>query len=417
MADYPKKINLNYIDQVTYLQGLHRSGWTYVLLHLYDLHSDDGTLCDTYVDRTFLWGNESNTSQSYIPYVQPWIGFVHHTFDTTFSIYNNLTLLQNENFLKSLPHCKGLFVFSAVSKDNWSRQLAKLGYDIPVTSLVHPTQFVDTRFTLGNFKSNPNRSIVQVGAWLRDNYAIYRLNNGKSSFMLENGTTVKKAALIGPKMEHYYKPYDFFRRFRPPEWKHSDTVPHVMYAASRSGQDGNLGDDQLWEDDTTTTITSTNGELPEDITEEDGTTDGMCRDIMCRDSDFNLNKYVLGAINLLSEYDESVITYTQMTDEEYDALFSENIIFLKMIDAAAINTLQECIVRNTPVVINPLPAVVEILGNGYPLYFDDISDVPDMISLDKIQAAYDYLVNMDKDFLRIATFMTDFTSSEVYRNL
>jgi len=411
MSDLPKKINLNYIDQVTYLQGMHRSGWPFVLSYLYKLQSDDGVLCDTYVDRTFLWG-----ATGQIPYTRPWIGFIHHTFDTSFSSYNNVTLLKNDNFLASLPHCKGLFIFSERSQSKWKRQIQKLGYSIPVKSLIHPTKFVDTRFTMTKFKKNPNRSIVQVGAWLRDNYAIYRLNNGNPSFTLENGTVVKKAALIGPKMEHYYKPFDFFRHFRPTKWKYPEIVPSVMWASTKPTADAEPEEVK---------ITSINGELPKEITSpvtdnvgEDGmSTGGMCRDIMCRDADFGLNKYVLGAINMLSKYDESVVTYTQMSNEEYDNLFSENIVFIKLVDAAAVNTLQECVVRNTPIVVNPLPAIVEILGSGYPLYFDNLSDVPELITLENIRAAYDYLVNMDKDSLKIVTFMSEIVNSDIYKSL
>jgi hypothetical protein len=72
MTSFPQKINLTYIDQLSYLQGLHRSGWSYVLSNLSQLQSDSGVLCDTYVDRTFLWTPED--ASSWIPYSQPWIG-------------------------------------------------------------------------------------------------------------------------------------------------------------------------------------------------------------------------------------------------------------------------------------------------------------------------------------------------------
>jgi len=403
MANFAKKLNLNYIDQITYLQGMHRSGWPFVMLHLMSLQNDKGVLCDTYVDRTFLWNSSEN---DFIPYTVPWIGFIHHTFDTSFSKYNNVTLLQNENFLRSLPTCKGLFVFSSVSKDKWNKQLRKMGYNIPIEQMVHPTQFVKTRFTMKKFKDNSERNIVQVGAWLRDNYAIYRLNGGKAKFNLENGTSVHKAALIGPKMENYYKPFDFFRHFRNQKWKSSDVVPIPMLKAATDTVD-------------TPNYASINGELPPDIVSDvqTGTTDGMCRDIMCRDSDFALNKYVKGAIELLKDFDNSVNTYPTMTDSEYDTFLSENIVFLKMVDAAAVNTLQECIVRNTPIVINPLPAIVEILGENYPLYYNNLDEVPKLVTLQRISEAHDYLVNMDKDSLKIDYFINSLTKSDIYANL
>ena len=36
------------------------------------------------------------------------------------------------------------------------------------------------------------------------------------------------------------------------------------------------------------------------------------------------------------------------------------------------NTVIECIVRCTPIIINPLDSVVEYLGNEYPLYYTNM---------------------------------------------
>ena len=60
-----------------------------------------------------------------------------------------------------------------------------------------------------------------------------------------------------------------------------------------------------------------------------------------------------------------------LCDEDYDELLSENIVFVNLVDASAVNTIIECVVRGTPIVVNRLPAVVEILGEMYPLYYGD----------------------------------------------
>jgi hypothetical protein len=79
---------------------------------------------------------------------------------------------------------------------------------------------------------------------------------------------------------------------------------------------------------------------------------------------------------------------------EYDQLLAENIVFIDLFDAAANNTIVECIVRNTPVIVNKLPGVVEYLGEDYPLYFNTLDDVKEILSNnDKIYAAYYYLYN------------------------
>ena len=415
MSTTTKKFNLNYIDQISYLEGFHRSGWPYVLRNLMKLQNDNGVYCDTYVDRTFLW---AQSVENIIPYTKPWVGFIHHTFNTKFSDYNNENLLKEDRFLQSLSQCKGIYVFSKVQKDKWIRRLNKMGYNIPVQSFIHPTEFVEDgkKFTINKFKSNPDKMLIQVGAWLRDNYSIYRLNGGKATFRMENGQIVHKAALIGPKMQQYYKPIDFFRLFRKHSWKNPELTPLTDYAATfKVEQDGTDND------------LSVNAVLPEKVFESygDGVAgdgdemcrDGICRDIFCRDSDYALNKYVIGAVDFLKLLDSSVISVPTLSDEEYDTLLSENVVFLKLVDAAAVNTLQECIVRSTPIVINPLPAVVEVLGSEYPLYYNDLSEVPGLVTLENITAAYNYLEQMDKSALSMNTFMSDLINGGVYSNL
>jgi hypothetical protein len=87
---------------------------------------------------------------------------------------------------------------------------------------------------------------------------------------------------------------------------------------------------------------------------------------------------------------------------EFDILYSENIIFVNLFDASANTTVIECIVRNTPIVINRLEAVEDYLGKDYPLFFNDINEVPMLLNnYKKIYDAYLYLKEMNKDDLKI----------------
>lgn len=395
------------MDQVSFLSGFHRSGWSFVLKQLNKLQNDQGIWCDTYVDRTFHW-----LKPDFLPYSRPWIGFVHHTFYKDFSDYNNSNLLQNPLFLDSLPQCKGLYVFSEDQRQQWQRELQKRGITVPVEKISHPTQFVDNKFTMEKFKANPRKKLIQVGAWLRDNYAIYRVNYDSAILRLEDDSIVRKAALIGPQMSTYFKPPNFFRFFRQTRWKRPVIAPPIM-------------DTVIYRTDvpapTPSSSLTVNGSLPQDIISQiresqDGD-DGMCRDIVCRDSDYGLNKYVQGCIDMLKSYDNSVILIPTVSDSEYDALLSQNIVFLKLWDAAAVNTLIECVVRNTPVVVNPLPAVQEVLGANYPLYYYNLKDVPSLLSLANIQKAYDYLSSMDKTFLTANYFLQSLETSNIYNSL
>jgi polysaccharide pyruvyl transferase WcaK-like protein len=93
-----------------------------------------------------------------------------------------------------------------------------------------------------------------------------------------------------------------------------------------------------------------------------------------------------------------------LSNDEYDILLSSNIVFIKLVGASAVNTIIECIVRNTPIVVNKLPAIVEILGEHYPLYYTTLEDATTVITLVNIEKAYNYLKKLDKTVLKIETF-------------
>ena len=99
-----------------------------------------------------------------------------------------------------------------------------------------------------------------------------------------------------------------------------------------------------------------------------------------------------------------VVEQCRVTPERYDALLSENVVAIELFDASANNIVIECIARNTPILVNRHPAVVEYLGQGYPLYFSDPAQVPDMLAADRVFEAHEYLVNLDKTWLSGADF-------------
>lgn len=115
---------------------------------------------------------------------------------------------------------------------------------------------------------------------------------------------------------------------------------------------------------------------------------------------------------------DSVQVVQRVSDQEYDSLLSENLVFLDLFDAPANTTVVECIARNTPILVNKLPGVVEYLGEAYPLYFDSIEEADAKLSdPDNIRAAYDYLVAMDKEKITLDHFIESMHGSPIYRSL
>ena len=108
-----------------------------------------------------------------------------------------------------------------------------------------------------------------------------------------------------------------------------------------------------------------------------------------------------------------------LTDAEYDQLLAENLAFIRLYDASANNTVVECIARATPLLVNPLPAVVEYLGPNYPFYFKSLAEAADKaMDLGLIERTHEYLRSCDtRPQLTAARFRDAFIQSEVYRRL
>ena len=118
---------------------------------------------------------------------------------------------------------------------------------------------------------------------------------------------------------------------------------------------------------------------------------------------------------LCNKYNVNLIE--KVSNEKYDNLLSENIVLFDFYDISASNLLVECIVRNTPMIIKKHPAVIEYIGEEYPLYFENLSDVSAMITSEKIKSAYGYLCELDKSRYTINKFLKDFMGSEIVKKI
>jgi hypothetical protein len=93
---------------------------------------------------------------------------------------------------------------------------------------------------------------------------------------------------------------------------------------------------------------------------------------------------------------DGVETVAQVSAFRYDELLASNVILSEVFDASANNVTLDCIARHTPLAINPHPAVVEYLGEAYPLYFDEPKSLIDLLTDENIFAAHEYLRELDK---------------------
>ncbi len=123
------------------------------------------------------------------------------------------------------------------------------------------------------------------------------------------------------------------------------------------------------------------------------------------------------------EIDENYLTNTKVIkhipDDEYDDLLSMNIAFVEMYDSSANNAIIECIARGTPLLVNPLPAVKEYLGEDYPMYFNTLEEAAaKALDTSLILETHEYLKSCEtRQKLSAEYFLDSFCNSEVYQLL
>lgn len=329
-----------------------------------------------------------------IPYKKQWCGILHHTAEEAFSENNLVRQFKTEAWKESLKTCVCLITLSEHLAE-WVKQNTK---GVPVVHLKHPTQFVPTLFTMANFKRVAPKKVVQVGGWLRNTYGIFDLP-------VVNHAGFQKFALKGKGMDHYYLTQEQFEDL----YRRVQNGWDVILSQTTGEQTGGY--------------TTGNCETPKhkiySCTMEQNKY-SPSRQVHTKRESIDqpnisiqtiqhISPYITGArvasLRGLKEKNNSVAMIGFVTNEEYDKLLSESVVFLNLVDASACNTILECIVRNTPVLVNPLPAVVEYLGKDYPLYYKSIDEAAFILmSQKKIKSAHTYLKNMNKTELTVEYF-------------
>jgi hypothetical protein len=103
---------------------------------------------------------------------------------------------------------------------------------------------------------------------------------------------------------------------------------------------------------------------------------------------------------LTPEQVDSVRVIPHLSNPDYDELLSRNIVFLPLKQAVACNTLLECISRHTPVLVPRLPAVVEYIGDKYPMLYDNYEHAERLLqNRDILWQAHEYLRTFNADRL------------------
>jgi hypothetical protein len=131
-------------------------------------------------------------------------------------------------------------------------------------------------------------------------------------------------------------------------------------------------------------------------------------------------EYMRREIEVFGDYrNDSVTELEFVSNQEYDSLLSSSVVLCLLYATAANNVVIECIARGTPILINPLPSVVEYLGEDYPLYVKDIYEAEILLKKEnKIKAASHYLLKRQKYIdLSFQGWLEKIAQSDFYNNL
>ncbi len=369
----------------------HRGGWYLAIEKLAKRMVSSGILCDMYVDRTFHWCADYLSYMGKIPYTVPWVGFIHHTTDTSFSSHNIDVMLKNPLFIQSLNTCLCLFTLSPSLTKKLRKILFDLKLNVKVHSFTHPITKPDIYFSMDKFQETCPKRIIQIGSWMRNYFSIYALN--VSSF--------EKTILVGKEMSDLLidKNFDILSMSELPNNNQYEPCPNTLTLINcpcrpESDNIPRLVKNMIeWikNNPTVKDVIYVNGKLY----------------IKCVMKYFE-NKI----INKIKIMLQSVKVIDTVDNYNYDILLGQSIIFLHLVDSAAVNTVIECIVRNTPMLINKTPGVCDLLGPEYPLYYDELkiiteSDFDNILTNRNIKNTYKYLKSLDKTKFAIKYFVND----------
>lgn len=408
----PKSLPL-FVDLREYqtYRGAHRGGWYVACEELYKLNSKNergepnGIICDMYIDRTFHWTKSYMKYRGLIPYTSPWCGFIHHTPNTTYSKYNTESLFEITEFIQSLHTCMALFSLSEPLSKYLRYKLAHIAPHIKVITFAHPVVDPSQSFSLNGYIDNPYKKLINIGSWMRNPFTIYQLKINPS---------IQKTVLIGKEMSDHIPPKQFKIKFIS-----KDTS--IIYSSEPIKSRSSIIENNVYllPCRSETTFTPKWVMMLSDWLRDQGiqinhyNKDTLYIEQFNKvDNDGNKSNTIkLDQLNeKIYEMIKSVKQLEHQSDEDYDKLLTENIIFLDLIDAAAVNTIIECIVRRTPIIVNKIPGTLALLGEAYPLYYENIAEISELLKEERISNAHKYLKKLDIKRFRISFFLNQLTN-------
>jgi tetratricopeptide (TPR) repeat protein len=140
--------------------------------------------------------------------------------------------------------------------------------------------------------------------------------------------------------------------------------------------------------------------------------DRYLKELMAKESE-NLN------IPAEEAYAANTEELQHLSNQDYDDLLTENIVFLDLYDSGANNTVVECIARATPLLVNRRESVLQYLGEEYPFYYDSYEEAArKALDLPLVEATHLYLKSCPtRRRLSFDYFRESLENSDLYQAL
>lgn len=312
-------------DELNSDYGSHRSGWSYAVKQLKQLHDPSAPELVSFIEKKFIYGDKFGERNNQFQNMErEWIGFLHVPVNVPVWFQGNMSpavLLQDPDFVTSLDNCVGIFTLASPLTEWLSSRV-----DVPVSTVLHPSENVDTKFSKARFQSSKKRKVIQLGWWLRKLHAIEQLPVD-TRFFSKHTVGISK-----------------------PFQQKSVLLEQTIFGYRPSGMVEHIG---------------------------------------------------------------------FLNNQEYDDLLAESVVFIDFYDTAANNAIIECIARGVPILCPPVKAVVDYLGEDYPLYYQSYNEAASLITDDQLLwQASEYLLQsgigkkLSPDY-----FLNSINDSEVGHNV
>jgi len=119
-------------------------------------------------------------------------------------------------------------------------------------------------------------------------------------------------------------------------------------------------------------------------------------------------------LNIIIDFNSVKITRLE-NHNDFDNILQNNIVIIPLFGASANNSILEIIEMNIPAFVSRLPATEEYLGKDYPLFFNNNTEIENIINNEellilKLKEGNKYLLNLDK-----TKFSYDYFNRELYK--